>query len=523
MSRKTSQLNAALAREQSRVQINTSLESAHPIPSASVITHNVSFNSEVTFDLGLKGSLTRLANGNPYLIAGDNVTISSSANGPITISTTQGEAITLSGNDGEVQFNASGNLGADPVFTYDDSTETLSVPSVKGKLTFLPDGTTPFLNVSGVLQKSVDQYGSVTLSRGDYSPSEGAESNATWRSYTPNISDESALQAQRIILPTSKTIAGRYLYSQGSLKLLFNLSAASIAGASNGVGTYKITLPQGYEIDESIVPIGSLVDKSSGLSVGIASVLSDYIGGGKSWSVVPVSSTELVLYGKSPSGNEIISWGADGFPITAGNDLKVSFTATIPAIRMEQIEVGFEGPELELSGGSFRSVKTLNGVGTQFVEGELTFNSGTQIYLYDSVFSQTGQYVLFDYSSGSFPGGQAQLNSNVSVISADLALSEVPSASGMAVLEDQPGLKRIVLKLNSKPTNGKQWIEGDLIINGPVEIILTESLYATPGTYELFEVSGSVSGLNYLTCTCEANLSPGAPFQDGNIIKVTLT
>jgi hypothetical protein len=47
-------------------------------------------SGSVTALLGLSGSLTRLSDGSPYLVAGSNVTITSASNGQITISSTGG-------------------------------------------------------------------------------------------------------------------------------------------------------------------------------------------------------------------------------------------------------------------------------------------------------------------------------------------------------------------------------------------------------------------------------------------------
>lgn len=161
--------------------------------------------------------------------------------------------------------------------------------------------------------------------------------------------------------------------------------------------------------------------------------------------------------------------------------------------------------------------------GTQYVEGALSFGAGTVIYLSESVFSETGNYILFDYSAGSFAGGQSQLNSNVTVDASALILSGVTSpGSGIAVLEDDTLNKRIILKLISKPTNGKQFVEGNLNFAGSTTMILSEALYKTQGTYELFEVTGTISNLSNLTVLSAAGWTAGSPFIDGNIIKVTL-
>lgn len=160
--------------------------------------------------------------------------------------------------------------------------------------------------------------------------------------------------------------------------------------------------------------------------------------------------------------------------------------------------------------------------GTQYVEGALSFGAGTVIYLSESVFSETGNYILFDYSSGSFPGGQSQLNTNVSVDASDLILSSVAAASGISVLEDDTINKRIILKLVSNPTNGKQFVEGNLDFAGSTTMILSEAMYKTAGTYELFEVTGTISNLSNLSVVSAAGFTAGTPFLVGNIIKVTL-
>jgi hypothetical protein len=62
-----------------------------------------------------------------------------------------------------------------------------------------------------------------------------------------------------------------------------------------------------------------------------------------------------------------------------------------------------------------------------------------------------------------------------------------------------------------------------LTFSGATTLYLDGELYATDGTYELFQVTGTVTGLANLTCVSELGLSVGAPFLDGNLVKVTLT
>ena len=167
--------------------------------------------------------------------------------------------------------------------------------------------------------------------------------------------------------------------------------------------------------------------------------------------------------------------------------------------------------------------ETIKEGGTQYLDGAaLTFGGSTTIYLSNDVFPETGDYILFDYSAGSFnfgayANGQAMLDALVSVNVDDL------ETSGAAVLTDEPAASRVKLTLLSRPTNGKQFVEGDLDFAGATTMFLTDVLYATAGTYELFEVTGTISNLSNLTCVAtKSGLTAGTPFTVGNIIKVTL-
>lgn len=125
--------------------------------------------------------------------------------------------------------------------------------------------------------------------------------------------------------------------------------------------------------------------------------------------------------------------------------------------------------------------------GTQYVDGVLTFGNPTTIILSNAVFGQTGDYVLFDYSDGSFPGGQTELNNNVTINDDDLALSQFFS------LTDDTANSRIILSLRSNPTNGCQYVDGVLTISNPITVVLNAALYKTAGTYTLFDWSGTGS------------------------------
>lgn len=167
---------------------------------------------------------------------------------------------------------------------------------------------------------------------------------------------------------------------------------------------------------------------------------------------------------------------------------------------------------------------TLRSGGTQHVDGVLSFNGATTIYLNNGAFPQSGRYILFDYSGGgSFPGGQTALDSNVTVDVSNLILS------GGYTLTDNVASSQIYLDLASKTDNGTQFVDGNLDFpaSGTSLIYLSDDLYQSPGTYTLFSVTGTVSNLSNLVCIpmksgLTANspvLVPGSP----NIITVTLS
>lgn len=158
--------------------------------------------------------------------------------------------------------------------------------------------------------------------------------------------------------------------------------------------------------------------------------------------------------------------------------------------------------------------------GTQYVDGVLTFAGATTIYLSSAVYGSTGDYVLFDYTNGSFPGGQGELNTNVALDDSDLFLSSV------AAVTDDALNKQIILTLQSRPTNGCQFVDGVLTISNPIDVYLSSVLYATAGTYTLFDWSGGGSftgSASNITIYPPGGLNVAVtPYVDGNTIKFTL-
>jgi hypothetical protein len=111
---------------------------------------------------GLSGSLTHLVDGTSYLIAGSNVTITTGSSGAVTVAV-PGGSNPPAGNNTEVQFNDSGAFAGDSSFTFNKTSNTLTVDNISGSLTKLTDGTSYLIAGSNVTI-ATGSSGAVTVS-----------------------------------------------------------------------------------------------------------------------------------------------------------------------------------------------------------------------------------------------------------------------------------------------------------------------------------------------------------------------
>ncbi len=111
---------------------------------------------------GISGSLTHLTDGTSYLIAGNNVTITTGSSGAVTIAV-PGGSTPPGGNNTEVQFNDAGSFAGDSNFTFNKTSNTLTVNNISGSLTKLPDGTS-YLIAGNNITIATGSSGAVTVS-----------------------------------------------------------------------------------------------------------------------------------------------------------------------------------------------------------------------------------------------------------------------------------------------------------------------------------------------------------------------
>jgi len=122
------------------------------------------FAGAVKFNGGLSGSLTRLANGSPYLVAGPNVLLTTQSNGSVRIEASGGGGGSGSpgGFDTYVQFNDGGNFGGDSNFIFNKTSNTLTVNNLSGSLTRLANGL-PYLIAGSNVTITTGSNGSITI------------------------------------------------------------------------------------------------------------------------------------------------------------------------------------------------------------------------------------------------------------------------------------------------------------------------------------------------------------------------
>lgn len=316
----------------------------------------------IHFPAGLSGSLTKLTNGNDFINAGSGIQLSTGSNGSITISAPN-IASTLDGNIGEVQYNSDGNhVGHDGDFAFDNSKLSLTVTSISSSLTKLSNGE-DYLSAGAGIQLTTGSNGQITIQG---VPTEDAA--RTWATYVPEIKNVSTYPMP----PARHTITGRYFDMGGALKLSFDFTANSVVGASAGSGPYLVSLPDGYEFDTSVIAISPPETVSEAISLGIGVHTSDASGGGGSWAVVPVSTTQFALYGKSPSSSDVPAlWSSTNRPITHSGDLRVSFTAIVPVVTTPVTRVVSSVSSINDAVGTSVTAQTIAELPIEVIDGQI--------------------------------------------------------------------------------------------------------------------------------------------------------
>ena len=105
------------------------------VTGSAFIDGNVHVGGYVTASMGLSGSLTRLADGRTYLVAGSNVTITSASNGQVTIASSGGGgggSITVKENDGSPSVSSVTTISFDNAIVTDVGSNTVVISGTIG-------------------------------------------------------------------------------------------------------------------------------------------------------------------------------------------------------------------------------------------------------------------------------------------------------------------------------------------------------------------------------------------------------
>lgn len=130
------------------------------------------------------GSLTKLATGADYLVAGSGITLTTGSSGNITITATVAGSSLVGGSNTQVQFNDGGTFGANSGLTYNKTTGALTGTYVvastgfSGSLTKLANGSDYLLGGGGITV-STGSNGAVTISLNSTTYATASFTNAT--------------------------------------------------------------------------------------------------------------------------------------------------------------------------------------------------------------------------------------------------------------------------------------------------------------------------------------------------------
>lgn len=122
----------------------------------------------VVASTGFSGSLTKLATGADYLVAGTGIQLTTGSTGNVTIASTVAGSSFVSGLNTQVQFNDGGSFGSSNLLTFNKTTGALTSSVVvastgfSGSLTKLSNGT-DYLRAGSNITLTTGSNGSITI------------------------------------------------------------------------------------------------------------------------------------------------------------------------------------------------------------------------------------------------------------------------------------------------------------------------------------------------------------------------
>jgi hypothetical protein len=291
------------------------------------------FTGAVKFNAGLSGSLTKLVDGTPYLIAGSNITLSTGSNGSITINSiggSGGQTYSKGVFYGSSQ-DASGNIDVSSVGTLAggyDAVEDVDI-FLNGQLLIAGssrDYTVP-TNTSIHFNTTLHPDDIITV-RLLTTGSSGSGNNG------PTTVTESLTIGATTSAPTKATTTDQDFITiiddgSGWCNVELSYYASDTSGASAGSGTYLYSLPGSYEFNTTTHPLNTQTTSMSGSgelnkAIGTVGIVSQDNHTSFTNFVIPHSATQFKIMANSPTSLNYA--GSSYYTMTVNNtQFRLSF------------------------------------------------------------------------------------------------------------------------------------------------------------------------------------------------------
>jgi hypothetical protein len=311
----------------------------------------------------LSGSLTTLANGSEYMIAGTNITINTGSSGALTISAVTGTA-DPGGENTSVQFNDGGDFGGDPGFSFNKTAGLLSITRLTTEFSAHLSGSVSDFNLTGTIKNSTAKViessvateiettaGALTI---DGKTGVALQANGTQMlSVGPAGVYLSGSVSDFSVTGTIKTNAARAIQSSAATEIMAK------AGSLGLVGTTAVNLVVDTATQLSVGPAGVYLSGSvSGFELtgtirsNVAKVIESSVA-----TEIETDAGLLTLDGKTGvnlqvNGTQVLGVGTSGLYVS-GNVSSFTVTGAIrsPAATGVRFPEGISGSITRLSSG----------------------------------------------------------------------------------------------------------------------------------------------------------------------------
>ena len=407
----------------------------------------------------VSGSLTRLTNGDPYLIGGSGLSVLSGSSGSINL------AVVAAGSDTQIQFNDGGSLGGDSGLTYNKTTDSLS--GVTGS--FYQLAASNALSSGGSLSVAGASTftGQSTHNGGISTTTLGASSNATiggTLGVTGNVTLSNALAAGATTLGSlgvtgNATVAGKLVVT-GDLE---------VNGTTTTVDVTTVT------IEDPLIALGFT-----------------------SGSVAASAGDRGFVGGINAGQNVVMFWD------NSESEFAVARSASSPDATA--IVVGsygnFHASVVKADGG-------LSGSLTKLVDGSSAFIAGAGVAISSA---SNGAVVISASSTGIVAGSDTQIQFNDG--------GQFGGDSGLTYNKTTDSLTGVTASFYQLAASNALSSAGSLTVTGAT--VLNGGLSMDAGAFSVADTSGNVSTSGTLTVGGATTLNGGLSM-DGGVFSVADT